>query len=95
MAVVTYLTRVSFLLLAGRVSLPRAVETGLKYIPVGIITGLVVPALLVVDGRVNVSMSNPYLPAGIVSALLAARFKNVLLAMCGGVAVVVLLRLSG
>ncbi|MEW6244495.1 MAG: AzlD domain-containing protein [Bacillota bacterium] len=46
MAAVTCLTRISFLVLANRVSLPGFVMRGLRFIPVGILTALVVPGLV-------------------------------------------------
>ncbi|NPV69371.1 MAG: AzlD domain-containing protein [Firmicutes bacterium] len=94
MALVTYLTRVSLLVLVGRVSLPAPLMAALRYIPIGIITALVVPAILVVGGKIDVSPANLYIPAALASALIAAKWKNILLAMCGGVAVVVIMRLA-
>ena len=94
MALVTYLTRVSLLVLVGRVSLPAPLMAALRYVPIGIITALVVPSVLVVDGRINASPANPYLAGAIVSGLMAGRWKNVFLAMCSGVGTVIVLRLA-
>ncbi|MGE5483865.1 MAG: AzlD domain-containing protein [Ignavibacteriales bacterium] len=94
MALVTYLTRVSFLVLVGRAPIPGSVIKGLKYIPIGILAAIVVPGVLIVDGRIDFSLSNFAIAGGVVSALIAARWKNVLLAMLGGVLVVVVLRFA-
>ncbi|MGQ9825745.1 MAG: AzlD domain-containing protein, partial [Desulfotomaculales bacterium] len=93
MAAVTYLTRIGFLLLVGKIKLPKNLFRGLKYIPVGILTAFVVPGLLAPDGHVALSLNNHYLFAGLVSALAAYRWKNVFVAMGGGMVVMVILRL--
>lgn len=92
MAAVTYLTRVSFLVLFGKISLPPTLSRGLKYIPIGILTAFVVPGLLIADGQVHFSTDNSFLIAGVISALFAARWKNVFLAMGSGVLAIVILR---
>ncbi len=94
MALVTYLTRVSLLVIVGRSPVPGAVIRGLKYIPIGILAAVVIPGVLVVDGRIDISPSNFAIAGGIVSGLIAAKWKNVLLAMLGGVLVVVFLRFA-
>ncbi len=95
MALVTYLTRISFLVLVGKINLPGFLPRGLKFIPIGILTAFVVPGLLVPEGHMSLSWSNHYLVAGLVSALAASRWKNVFLAMGSGMAAMVLLRLAG
>ncbi|MEW6662078.1 MAG: AzlD domain-containing protein [Bacillota bacterium] len=92
MAAVTYLTRVSMLVLVGRVTLPDFLARGLKYIPIGILTAFVVPGLLMPNGQVALSADNHYLLAGVVSAFVAGRWKNVFLAMGGGMLVMIVLR---
>jgi branched-subunit amino acid transport protein len=93
MAAVTYLSRVSFLVLVGRVSLPDYLSRGLRYIPVGILTAMVVPGLLAAEGRLDLSPGNHFLIAGLISGLVAAHWRNVFLAMGAGMLAVVLLQL--
>lgn len=93
MAVVTYLTRVSFLVLLRKASLPDLLSRGLKFIPIGILTAFVVPGLLLPGGEVNLSWQNYYLLGGILSGLVAARWKSVFLAMGSGMILVVILQL--
>lgn len=93
MAAATYLTRISFLALVGKISLPGLLSRGLKFIPIGILTAFVVPGILATEGRVNFSFSNYYLLAGLVSGLVAARWKNVFLAMGSGMAVMIILQM--
>lgn len=93
MAAVTYLTRISFLVLAGKVSHQGLIFRGLKFIPIGILTAFVVPGLLMVEGQVNLSPDNYYLVAGLVSGLVAFRWKNVFLAMGSGILAMVALQM--
>ena len=93
MAGVTYLTRVSFLVLVGSVQLPRFLSRGLKFIPVAILTAFVVPDLLAPEGSIDLTWANHYLPAGVISALVAARWKNVFLAMGSGMLVMAALNM--
>ncbi len=93
MAVVTYLTRVSFLVLLRKAALPDLLSRGLKFVPIGILTAFVVPGLLLSEGKVNFSWQNHYLLAGVLSGLVAARWKSVFLAMGSGMLLIVVLRL--
>lgn len=93
MTAVTYLSRVSFLVLVGWVPLPDSLSRGLKFIPIGILTAMVVPGLLAADGSVNLSPGNHLLIAGLISGLVAARWKNVFLAMGSGMLAMVMLQL--
>lgn len=92
MAIVTYLTRAPLMVLVGKVKLPPRLENYLKYMPVAILTALVVPGLVVKDQQLNLAWNNPYLPAALVAGLLAWRTKNVFWAMVSGVGTVIVLR---
>ncbi|NPV93063.1 MAG: AzlD domain-containing protein [Firmicutes bacterium] len=93
MAAVTYFSRITFLVLVGRISLPDTLSHGLRYIPIGILTAMVVPGLLAAEGRLDISFGNQFIIAGLISGLVAARWKNVFLAMGSGMLAVVALRL--
>lgn len=92
MAAVTYLTRISFLVLAGRVEFPRRLRAGLKYLPIGVLTALVAPAVLAPRGvstGIDLSLGNVFLPAAVVAAIVARLTRNALFSMAAGMAVVV------
>ena len=59
----------------------------------GILTALIVPALLLPQGRFDLTWHNPYLLAGLVAALVAWRFASVPVTMGVGMATILLLRL--
>ncbi len=92
MAVVTYLTRISFLYLFRNLTLSKKVSRGFMFIPVGILAAIVVPGLLLIDGQFAFSIANHYLLAGLASALAAARYKNMFSSLAAGMAVIILLK---
>ena len=93
MTVVTYLTRISFLYLFRNLIVPDSVSRGFRFIPIGILTAMVIPGLLVFDGQINFSWNNYYLLAGLASALATMRWKNMFASLGAGMAVMVLLKL--
>ncbi len=58
MAVVTYATRASLLLAGGRVHLSPRLEQALRYLPVALLTAIVVPALLVRNDALALTTKN-------------------------------------
>ncbi len=84
MALVTYATRAGGFWLLSRVQLPGRVERGLRFLPGAVLVALVVPDLVKTGlfGAV----------AALASILVAARTRNILLAMLTGVGLTVGLR---
>lgn len=87
MAAVTFGVRYPVLVLVGRIPLPESVFRALRYVPPAVLTAIIVPAVLMPNGTVDVSFSNAYLVAGIVTALVAWRSKSLLLSIVVGMAV--------
>lgn len=82
----TFALRFSFFLLEERATMPDIFRRGLRFVPVATLTALVVPALVVQAGQVNLSLSNERLLAGGLAALVAYFSKNVLLTISVGMA---------
>ncbi|MFB6096321.1 MAG: AzlD domain-containing protein [Haloferacaceae archaeon] len=81
--VATYALRALFLLGIDYFgSFPPTVERLLEFFPVAILSALVVPGLLVTDGTLAVTASNPRLVAGLV-AVGVAWYTDSLLATVG------------
>jgi branched-subunit amino acid transport protein len=95
MAAVTYATRASLLLAGGRVRLPPRLEQALRYLPVALLTAIVVPALLVRNDALALTWRNDYLWAGIVCIVVAWRTKNVLWTVLTGLLFVLAWRTFG
>ena len=84
MMAVTFGVRYPVLALVSRFTLPRPVLEALKFIPPAVLTAIIVPAVLMPNGTLDVSYTNAYLVAAVASALLAWRTKNLLLTIVMG-----------
>jgi branched-subunit amino acid transport protein len=88
MAAVTFLVRYPVLVLVGKIPLPGPVFRALRYVPPAVLAAIILPAVVMPEGTADLSPSNAYLAAGIASALVAWRSKNLLLTIVVGMAVV-------
>ncbi|MCC6458507.1 MAG: AzlD domain-containing protein [Caldilineaceae bacterium] len=85
MALVTFAMRYPVLALVSRLTLPPSLLAALKFIPPAVLTAIIVPALLAPDGgKLDFTFRNDYLIAGLVTALVAWRTKNILLTLATG-----------
>jgi branched-subunit amino acid transport protein len=84
MALVTFAVRYPVLALLGRIPLPEPVFRALKYVPPAVLAAIVLPAILMPAGRVDVHPTNDYLVAGIIAGLVAWRTRSVLLTIVFG-----------
>lgn len=87
MAAVTLLIRYPLLAIVSRVTLPDAVVRALRFVPVAVLTAIIVPSIVAPDGRPSVALSNAYLWAGILSALIAWRTRNLLATIVVGMVI--------
>lgn len=92
MVAVTFPIRYLPLAAASRYPMPEAMRRALEYVPVAVLTAICTPTVFLTDGRLDVSLTNPYLVGSLVAILLAWRFKNLLLTIIGGVALFALWR---
>ncbi|MCU0512405.1 MAG: AzlD domain-containing protein [Anaerolineae bacterium] len=92
MFLVTFLARYPLLVIVGRVALPQRVFRALRYVPVAVLTAIIVPAMLQPAGRLEVSFTNAYLVAGVVATGIAWRTRGLLPTIGGGMLVFVLWR---
>lgn len=85
MALVTFAIRYPVLALVGKIPLPDRVFRALRYVPAAVLTAIIVPAMLFSPGNaMNFSYRNSFLVAGIISALVAWRSRNLLLTIVLG-----------
>ncbi len=87
MVAVTFAARYLPLVMAGRLRLPRIVETALRYVPVAVLTAITVPAVLMPKGTLAVEVGNPYLFGSLAAILVAWLTKRLLPTIAGGMAV--------
>lgn len=82
----TFLTRLSFIALAGRWDAPPLFRSALRFVPVAILTAIVVPELVMHTGTLDLTPTNPRLLAGVLAILVAWRTKNTVLTIVIGMA---------
>ncbi len=74
----TYVTRLSFILLYGQIRMPSLMERALRFVPTAVLTAFFFPELLLADGIPFISIGNARLLAGILAIVVAWRTKNVI-----------------
>ncbi|MBP1765508.1 MAG: putative rane protein [Firmicutes bacterium] len=95
MALVTFATRFSCLALFRQTGMPDWLERWLKHIPAAILTALIVPALVLPKGQIDISLQNHYLLAGLVAALVAYKSRNIVVTLVLGMGTMLTLRFLG
>ncbi len=92
MALVTFGVRYPMLAIIGRLQLPDTALRALRYVPLAVLTAIIVPAILMPDGDIDLRPENTYLVGGIIAALVAWRTKNLLLTIIVGMGAFLLWR---
>ncbi len=82
----TYATRLSFILLLGRVEMPDWLRRSLRFVPPAVLSAIFVPELIFQAGKIDLSLNNFRLLAGILAILIAWRTRSVLLTLVFGMA---------
>ncbi len=85
--IVTFLIRLSFIALHGRITMPAWFTRALTFVPVAVLSAITLPEILIQDNALNVSPFNPRLLAGIAAVLVAWRTKNVWVTIAVGMIV--------
>lgn len=80
----TFAIRLSFILLTERMTLPPLAMRILRFVPVAVLTAIIVPALVFPAGTLDLSPGNARLLAGIVAVGVAWRTRNVALTLVVG-----------
>jgi branched-subunit amino acid transport protein len=88
----TFVTRLSFIGLAGRHRLPPWFVALLPCVPVAALTALIAPDLLLVAGNLSMGTDNPRFWAGLVAIAVAAWRRSVLLTIGSGFVALWMLR---
>jgi branched-subunit amino acid transport protein len=83
---VTSATRLSFIFLLDKMIVPDWFRRGLRFVPVAVLSAIVLPELTSPNGTLNLSRHNFQLFAGMVAILVAWRTRNVILTILAGMA---------
>lgn len=86
MAVATFITRYPMLLLVSKIELPKKIKRAFKFVPIAVLSAIIAPLIFLQNGRLAVSLENPFLLAGIVSSVVAWGSRNLLLTILLGMA---------
>lgn len=92
MALVTFIVRYPMIALVGRIPLPETLIRALRYVPVAVLTAIIVPTALMPQGELDVSLSNAYLYGAVAAGLIAWRTRNLLLTIALGMIVFLIWR---
>ncbi|MBN2224030.1 MAG: AzlD domain-containing protein [Deltaproteobacteria bacterium] len=92
MGIVTYLTRVLFIVGMKGDRLPPFVVRWLSYVPVAVLTAIICPMIAAPEKHLNLTYDNPYLVAGILTTIIAVATKNLVITVIGGMGVILLLK---
>jgi branched-subunit amino acid transport protein len=88
----TYAMRLSFILLMGKIEFPEWLRHSLSLVPPAVLSAIIFPELLFMDGRLDLSLDNNRLLAGLAAILVAWRTRNTLLTIAVGMAALLILQ---
>lgn len=85
MTAITFAIRYTLFAVGHRVRFNPLVTQALNYVPVAVLTAIVAPAMLMPDGaNLDLALDNAYLVGGIVAIVIAAKWRNLLATIIGG-----------
>lgn len=88
--VLTYATRLSFILILGQREISPRLQQALRFVPPAVLSTLIFPELLFPSGTLNLSLGNDRLIAGIIASAVAWRTKNVVATIVAGMVTLLL-----
>jgi branched-subunit amino acid transport protein len=91
MGLVTFGIRIAPILLLERWEMPANIEQALRFVPIAVLTAIILPEMLQHSGTLDLSLSNFRMIAGIIAIVVAWRTKSVLATLAVGMGVLWLL----
>jgi len=82
----TFLLRASFVVFVDPHRFPHWFRQALKFVPPSVLAAIVAPGLLMADGRLDLSVANPRLLAGLVAIVATVHVRNAVAAIATGMA---------
>ncbi len=86
--IVTYLTRLSFIVLFPAERLPIRVRRGLRYAPAAVLAAIILPSLVLSPDSGMITLAQPRLVAGTIAGIVAWRTKNSWLTIAVGMGLI-------
>lgn len=87
----TYATRLSFIVLLGRMAIPTWLQRLLRFVPPAVLSAIIFPELFLAQGHLALSLANSRLIAGLAAVLVAFWKRSILLTILVGMAVLLIL----
>lgn len=81
---ITYIIRLSFIILLGRIQIPEQVQRALSLVPPAVFSAIIFPDLFLKDGNLAISFGNGRLIAGLLAIFVGWRTKNIVLTVLVG-----------
>jgi len=88
--VLTFLTRLSFILILDKWNPPQWFKRGLRFVPLAVLPGLILPELFIQENKLTFPPDLPRLTASLAAGLVAWRTKNMLMTILTGMIVLFL-----
>jgi len=89
---VTFLLRASFVLFADPQRFPHRFRQALTFVAPSVLAAIVVPGLLILDGRIDLSLDNPRWIAGAVAIAATILTRSAVVAIAAGMGALWLLQ---
>lgn len=89
----TFGLRAAFIVSGERFTVPVLVQRALRFVPVAVLIGIIVPDVLLNDGVVFASLDNHRLIAALAATLVAVITRNIFLTIGVGFAVLIVLQM--
>lgn len=83
----TFLTRLSFIILLEKWNPPQFFKRGLRFVPLAVLPALILPELLIKNNVITIPPDISSLTAALAAGLVAWRTKSVLLTILAGMMV--------
>lgn len=93
MGLATYSTRAGFLVFSKKIKMSNLMRCSLKYIPISILTTLIFPGIFMPDNQLDISLTNHYIWAGLITASTVLISKNSILSILLGIISLITLRI--
>jgi branched-subunit amino acid transport protein len=88
----TFGTRLSFIILLNRLTVPGWFLRSLRFVPMAVLSAIILPQLTTHNSVTDISFRNPQLIAGVFAILVAWRTRNVLLTILVGMAALLIIQ---
>ena len=89
---ITYATRLSFIVLLDRMDVPEWFTRALRFVPAAVLSAIIAPELVSYNGALDLSLRNPQLLSGVLAVLVAWRTKSIFLTILAGMAAYLILQ---